>query len=153
MSKMPPDGLFPDLFTNFMRSWYDPGQMQRLFNTLYEPILPNGTFAGVVINENNSTNPTVERQVVSQYSYGRQLDALINAVDVLIKELPVAPKDKDDTTKLKALQAMKLQIDDLKTQVRKSQADRVIDELGKLSKEELARCAEVVAQLQGGRGS
>jgi hypothetical protein len=36
---------------------------------LNEPILPNGIFAGVVIVENNSSDPQAERDIISEQSY------------------------------------------------------------------------------------
>ena len=151
MSKMPPAISTANPFADFMQSWFGMGQMQRLFNTLYEPILPNGTFAGIVINENNSADPAVERHVVSQFSYGRQLDALIDAVDVLIEELPVAPRKQGDAAKLKSLQDMKGRIDTLKSQVRKSQVERIVEELGRLADSDLEQCAQAVSRLKSNR--
>jgi hypothetical protein len=129
-----------------MQSWFNPGQMQRFFNNLYEPILPNGTFAGLVINQNNSANPQVERHVVNHFSYGRQLGALIDAVDVLVKDLP-APKDRRDAAKLKAFKDMRGKIDVLKTQARQSQIEHIIDELDALSDDDLKRCSDSIARL------
>jgi len=146
MSKMPPDNPYPALFNNFMQGWFNPTQMQRLFNTLYEPILPNSTFAGLVINQNNSTNPEVERHVVNHYSYGRQLGTLIDALEVLVKETP-APKDKGDAAKLKAFKVLKDRIDTLKSQARESQVEHIIDELDGLSDADLRRCGEEIARL------
>ena len=150
MSKMPPDNLYPQLFSSFMQGWFNPNHMQRLFNTLYEPILPNGTFAGIVINQNNSTNPQVERHVVNHYSYGRQLGALIDAVEVLAREAP-APQDSRDAAKLKALEELKGRIDVLKSQARRSQVEHIIDELDALSETDLKRCSDAIARLQGKR--
>lgn len=150
MSKMPPDNPYPDLFTNFMQGWFNPNQMRRLFNTLYEPILPNGTFAGLVINQNNSTNPQVERHVVNHYSYGRQLGILIDVVDALIKDVP-SPKDKRDAGRIKAFKDLKSEIEKLKSQARESQAEHIIDELDELSDADLRRCGDEIARLRSER--
>ncbi|HEX7643044.1 MAG TPA: hypothetical protein VF472_12630 [Burkholderiaceae bacterium] len=150
MSTMPPDNSYSELFTNFMQGWFNPNQMRRLFNTLYEPILPNGTFAGLVINQNNSSNPQVERHVVNHYSYGRQLGILIDAVDVLIKDVP-SPKDKRDAGRIKALKDLKSEIEKLKSQARESQAEHIIDELEELSDADLRRCGDEIARLRNER--
>lgn len=152
MNKMPPDSLYPEPFASLMQGWFDPNQMRRLFNTLYEPILPNGTFAGLVINQNNSTNPQVERHIVSHHSYGRQLGRLIDVVDLLVKDLPV-PADKDDAARLKAFRDLKHDVDKFKAQARQSQAEHIIGELDGLSDADLKRCENAIAHLKRKRAA
>ncbi len=146
MSKNPPD-LYPDLFSNMLQSWFDPSQMRRYFNTLYEPILPNGTFAGIVINQNNSTNPQVERHVVNHYSYGRQLGTLLDAMEVLIRDASSAPTNEGDVAKLKALTEMKAKIDALKSEARDTQVEHIVKELDGLSEQDLRRCSDTIKRL------
>ncbi len=93
--------------------------------SLYEPILPGGTFAGVVINENNSSDPPTERDIVSQYSYGKQLGQLMDAVDVLISELPKKSISSENIGKLEQLQNLKKNIDEIKSGVASSRFERV----------------------------
>jgi len=65
-------------FAQTMNYWYSA---LRPFFALYgapqsldQSILP-WTFAGLVVNENNSSDPATEQAVVSKDSYGRQLAA------------------------------------------------------------------------------
>lgn len=54
---------------------------------LFQEILRGWTFAGqVVINENNSSAPDVEQEIVARESYGRQLGRVLDALNVLIRE-------------------------------------------------------------------
>lgn len=73
-------------------SW--PTPWAGLFNlapqNLQESILP-WTFAGLVINENNSSNPGLERTIVSKESYGKQLGRISDALESLIRQTPVKP--------------------------------------------------------------
>lgn len=56
---------------------------------LSQPILPGWTFADTVnVTEENSASPETERQIVSRYSYGRQLGRVLDAVNGLIAERP-----------------------------------------------------------------
>lgn len=96
---------------------------------LNEPILPNGTFAGVVINENNSSDPQVERNIVSEQSYGRQLGQLMGAVAVLISERPAGSKD---CTELQDLLELKEKIDKIKNKAARSRFERVKTDLARL---------------------
>lgn len=54
---------------------------------LFQEILRGWTFAGqVVINENNSSAPDMEQEIVARESYGRQLGRVLDALNVLIRE-------------------------------------------------------------------
>lgn len=56
---------------------------------LCQPILPGWTFADTVnVTEENSASPETELQMVSRYSYGRQLGRVLDAVNELIAERP-----------------------------------------------------------------
>jgi hypothetical protein len=113
---------------------------------LNEPILPNGSFAGVVINENNSSDPRAELAIVSKKSYGRQLGQLMDAVAVLIDERP-AGSEKSDA--LGDLLELKAEIDGIKRDAARSRFDRVKADLARLKlnapKEYQKRIAELEA--------
>jgi hypothetical protein len=96
---------------------------------LNEPILPNGTFAGVVINQNNSSDPQAERDIVSEQSYGRQLGRLMDAVAVLISERPAESKE---CAELKDLLELKEKIDKIKNKAARSRFERVKTDLARL---------------------
>ena len=81
--------------------------------TLSQPILPGWLFAGSVnVTEENSSSPETERDIVSQYSYGRQLGRIIDVLGELIERWPGGvPADqavqrfaelRDDVRKIKA---------------------------------------------------
>jgi hypothetical protein len=56
---------------------------------LSQPILPGWMFAGSVnVTEENSSSPETEREIVSQYSYGRQLGRVIDVLSELIERWP-----------------------------------------------------------------
>lgn len=63
--------------------------------SLTQPILP-WVFANTIsVTERNSSCPEMERDIVSQESYGRQLGRVINALEALIQERPErAPKNE-----------------------------------------------------------
>ncbi len=80
---------------------------------LSQPILPGWMFAGSVnVTEENSSSPETERDIVAQYSYGRQLGRIIDVLSELIERWPGGvPADRavqqfaelrDDIGKIKA---------------------------------------------------
>jgi hypothetical protein len=52
---------------------------------------------------NNSSAPAVERDVLQQHSYGRQIGRLMDAISVLVERLPAAAKDDPRIEGFKAL--------------------------------------------------
>jgi hypothetical protein len=79
---------------------------------LSQPILPGWLFANSInVTEENSSSPETEREIVAQYSYGRQLGRIIDVLSELIKRWPGgAPDDpsvqrfaelRDGTEKIK----------------------------------------------------
>lgn len=99
--------------------------------SLSEPVLPNGTFAGIVINENNSTDPRVEHAIVTRESYGRQLGRMMDAVAVLIDERPAAAKSSDA---LSEFERLKRTIDGIKERGSHDRFERVKTDLEWLRK-------------------
>lgn len=56
-----------------------------------QPILPGWVLGSVTnITEQNSSAPDTEREIVSKYSYGRQLGRVMDALALLISLLPKA---------------------------------------------------------------
>jgi hypothetical protein len=74
-----------------------------------QPILPGWTFN---IDSNNSSSPSTEAQVVSKFSYGRQLGQISDALATIVATLP--PSLQADK-KVKRFTDMKDEIDRLKT--------------------------------------
>jgi len=53
------------------------------------------TFGNIIqVTNQNSSAPEVEREVVSKYSYGRQLGWLMDAVVAISEKVPTAAKEK-----------------------------------------------------------
>jgi hypothetical protein len=55
---------------------------------LTQPINPGWSFGNVIVNNANSSAPDIEQEVVSRHSYGRQIGRLMDAVAVLVAQLP-----------------------------------------------------------------
>jgi uncharacterized membrane protein YccC len=45
------------------------------------------------VTYNNSSAPAIERDVLQQHSYGRQIGRLMDALSVLVERLPASAKD------------------------------------------------------------
>jgi len=131
-----------------MLQWWQK-QMQSFMPTgiLNEPILPNGTFAGIVVNEQNSSDPQKERHIVNSVSYGKEIGWLVDAVDVLINERAGKNASAKDVAKLQQLQDLKKQIDGLKDEVTRARFERVKSDLGKLDKRDLTDCKKQIDAL------
>jgi hypothetical protein len=68
------------------------GAMRGASQAWSQPILPGWTFN---INSNNSAAPQTEVEVLQQYSYGRQLGRISDALEALIEQLvPEAQQKK-----------------------------------------------------------
>ncbi|MEJ0004727.1 MAG: hypothetical protein WDN30_16460 [Pararobbsia sp.] len=96
---------------------------------LQQSILP-WTFAGLVINESNSSNPVAERAIVSKESYGKQLGRISEALDSLIKQTKVKPDDA-----INAFLEIKAHIDDIKHSTEVTRFEAVLVDLKKLRRE------------------
>lgn len=135
------------LFTQPMNYWY---AALRPFLSLYaapqsldQSILP-WTFAGLVVNENNSGDPAAERAIVNKDSYGRQLGRISDALESLVETLPAAKR------KEKAVQAfldMKADIDKIKRQAEAARFDKVLADLEALKQRDAAAFTERLERL------
>ena len=73
-----------------MMSWARPF-LSLAPQTLSQSILPGWIFTGSVnVTEENSRSPATERQVLTEYSYGRQLGRIMDVLHDLIKDWPDA---------------------------------------------------------------
>ncbi|TGP40585.1 hypothetical protein EN871_27910 [bacterium M00.F.Ca.ET.228.01.1.1] len=61
------------------------GAWSRLDTSFQQPILPGWSFAGVVVNENNSSDPAMEHVIASRQSYGKQIGRMMDVVAELSK--------------------------------------------------------------------
>jgi hypothetical protein len=57
----------------------------------------------VNVTYNNSSAPAIERDVLQQHSYGRQIGRLMDAISMLVERLPASAKDDPRIEDFKAL--------------------------------------------------
>ena len=94
-----------------------------------QPILP-GWFGSVTnITEQNSSAPDTEREIVAAQSYGRQLGRVMDALAVVIADLPRA---KQDATAFEEFAKLRREIDDIKAQAAARRLDRIAADLATL---------------------
>jgi hypothetical protein len=98
--------------------------------SLVQPILPGWVFGSVTnITEQNSSAPDTEREIVAAHSYGRQLGRIIDALAVLIADLP---KAKQNARAFEELTKIGREIDDIKSQAAARRLDRIASDLATL---------------------
>lgn len=103
---------------------------------LAQEILRGWTFAGqVVINENNSSAPDVEQEILAKESYGRQLGKILDALAVLVQEAPSrAGRTKDEEDALKDLLKLYRKVEDIKNENMSDRLERINRDLDVLQK-------------------
>jgi hypothetical protein len=94
-----------------------------------QPILP-GWF-GIVTNitEQNSSAPETEREIVAAQSYGRQLGRVMDALAVVIADLP---EEQQDAPAFEEFAKLRREIDDIKAQAAARRLDRIAADLATL---------------------
>jgi hypothetical protein len=94
-----------------------------------QPILP-GWF-GIVTNitEQNSSAPETEREIVAAQSYGRQLGRVMDALAVVIADLP---KEQQDAPPFEEFAKLRSEIDGIKAQAAARRLDRIAADLATL---------------------
>jgi hypothetical protein len=94
-----------------------------------QPILP-GWF-GIVTNitEQNSSAPDTEREIVAAQSYGRQLGRVMDALAVVIADLP---KEQQDAPAFEEFAKLRREIDDIKAQAAARHLERIAADLATL---------------------
>jgi hypothetical protein len=98
------------------------------FSELVQPINQGWTFGNLTINEQNSSAPDTERDIVAVDSYGRQLGHIIDALAVLIKE-------RSDWTRQPAFEeliTMREKIEQIKGRSAARRLDRIVADLAEL---------------------
>jgi hypothetical protein len=111
-----------------------------------QPILPGWVFGSVTnITEQNSSDPDAERTIVAAQSYGRQLGRVMDALAVLIADLPKAKQDApafDEFTKIRR------EIADIKAQAATRRLDRIAADLAALKETKPEEYARLAATLR-----
>jgi hypothetical protein len=93
--------------------------------SLDQSILP-WTFAGMIVNENNSSDPATEHAIVSKDSYGRQLGRISDALECLIEALPESERRAGA---VQDFLDMKARIDAIKRKADAARFDKVLADL------------------------
>jgi hypothetical protein len=97
---------------------------------LAQPILPGWVFGSVTnVTEQNSSAPDTEREIVAGQSYGRQLGRVMDALAVLIADLP---KAKQDARAFEEFAKIRREIDDIKAQAATRRLDGIVVDLATL---------------------
>lgn len=125
--------------------WAATMQPSLVPRSVSEPILPGWTFGNsITVNENNSTSPETERQILAQLSYGSQLGVLIDALVALIKERPAAAPKLDALERMLELAE---HVQDIKKEATQTSAQRLIVELTRLKRYHQTEFGQIMAAL------
>jgi hypothetical protein len=127
-------------WSSWMRGIMNNSGLSGVFD---QPILP-GWFA-TNITEQNSSDPDTERAIVASQGYGRQLGRMMDAIALLIEDLPETAREK------KAFQEfdkVRLEINDIKEKVAVRRLNRIAADLAMLKETEPAEYDRVAAKLR-----
>ncbi|RZL88007.1 MAG: hypothetical protein EOP82_24235 [Variovorax sp.] len=101
---------------------------------LNQPINPGWSFGNLVSVTNlNSSAPDIERDVLQQHSYGRQIGRLMDAVSLLAERLPAAAKDDP---RIAAFELLVRDVERIKRRAKLSRLERLGEELDDLKRED-----------------
>ena len=122
---------WPEMMTQAMQAaWQIAPQ------NLNQSILRGWTFGNnVTINEQNSSAPDAERDIVAQESYGRQLGRVTDALAALIAAQPAEVRERPEMLEL---MRMREKIEGIKRQAAAARLARLKMELEKLKKDNSA---------------
>ena len=119
-------------------------------NSLQQPILPGWIFANAVnINDANSGAPEIEREIVSQESYGRQLGRVIEALCEMIEERPATARSES----MKELLKLQDKIERIKARNAERRIENVRSWLAGLKRRDEPEYRRVAAALRAALGS
>lgn len=98
---------------------------------LNQPINPGWSFGNMVSVTNvNSSAPDIEREVLMQHSYGRQIGRLLDAVAALAERLPAAAGDP----RIKEFESLLREVDAIKRRARLPRVERLREEIEELKR-------------------
>jgi len=126
---IPPSWPWP---TSFAPDW-----LNQSFN--------NGwTFGNVIqVTNQNSSAPEVEKEVISQHSYGRQIGRLMEAVVAIAEAVPAAAKDP----RVKELVALAKDVERIKLEAQQKRSTDLLKELQALKRTDKKAWAKLMAAL------
>jgi len=112
---------------------------------LVQPINTGWTFGNVIVNEQNSTAPDTEQQIVRRHSYGRQIGRVMDAVELLLDQADA--KTRADP-RAKHFVALQRDVKDIKREQSAARLRRLRDELVALRREQPQAWRELRSLLQ-----
>jgi hypothetical protein len=113
---------------------------------LAQPILPGWVVGSVIdVTEQNSAAPDTEREIVAEHSYGRQLGRIMDALSVLIADLP---KAKKDARAFEELMKLHQEVDDIKSQAAARRLHRITSDLATLKETMPEEYDRIAAKLR-----
>lgn len=115
--------------------------MQGTLRSFSQPILPNWTFN---IDSNNSSSPQTEADVVSKFSYGKQLGKINDALAWLIAHR----EDAAGSVALSEFTTMKNEIDLAKVASAEKRVEQVKADLARLRETNLAEYERMCKALR-----
>jgi hypothetical protein len=111
-----------------------------------QPILPGWVFGNVTnITEQNSSAPDTERAIVAAQSYGRQLGRIMDALAVVIADLP---EQEQHAKALQEFAEIRKEINNIKAKAASGRLDRITDDLATLKETKPAEYERVAAQIR-----
>lgn len=123
------------------------GAWPPLDRSFQQPILPGWSFAGVVVNENNSSDPAMEHAIVGQHSYGKQIGRMMNVVAALAE---LSSVDRNAPPYKEFFEVVD-DIDGIKRETTEARFEKTLKDLEALKKgdqEKFEQCLQRVAALR-----
>ena len=125
--------------------WFPDRAAPSASDDFVQPINPGWTFGNLIVNDQNSSAPDTERDIISVESYGRQLGRVIDALAELIKE---RPKSAPQKLALNELVALRDKIEKIKSKSAERRLDRITADLAELRKSDKSEYRRVVQKLR-----
>ncbi|MDM0110783.1 hypothetical protein QTI66_01410 [Variovorax sp. J22R133] len=101
---------------------------------LYQPISSDFSVGSLISVTNvNSSAPDIERDVLQQHSYGRQIGRLLDAVALLVERLPEKVKQDE---RVVALEQLVQDVEDIKDAARKPRLQRLEEQIDALKRDD-----------------
>ncbi|NDZ13513.1 hypothetical protein C7T35_11525 [Variovorax sp. WS11] len=122
-----------------LQAWSPPSLAP---SELTQPINSGWSFFNVTYN--NSSAPAIERDVLQQHSYGRQIGRLMDALSVLVERLPAGAKDD---RRIKDFLALAKEVAQIKENARLPRLERLQKDIEALRQEDPKAYVQLKAML------
>jgi hypothetical protein len=130
---------------NLLFGW--PWSIRLAPTQLAQPINPGWTFGNVIVNSTNSSAPDIEQEVVSRHSYGRQIGRLMDAVAVLVAQLPADTKTRKQPPAIREFLELVKEVQEIKDAGKAARLARLRCELEALKNEDRAAWEKLVGGI------